>query len=504
MEKMRVSKMAKRYIQAIDREAKERFDRVLDTIRNRIRDEVLKSSLTSGYVPIRIIIDEEMRRFVGDVIAVFDYYVEGIYQGGKDVSRRVLRLGREGVNDRSKHALNHNDRLFIDRYRSDRLPLIEERLNSSVVDYLLYKITTYKINGQWFMDGDEDYRHFVYKKQRLDDDDVKAVMTVIDRCFDSTYDEFIEYVAREAVVLYRRAQINEYKNLGIHVITFLADDDESSCPVCSARSDKIYPIDAVINDMGLVDGIKHAFCKLWIYPVISYRNQVTYVKPISDFTVHTEYAPYNDDRDLFIHNGIVPRIDIEVAGVRFVNMPIEIEDRVKRLMDKVRIQFPFLLRRMEFNFVDNITDVDEWLRAVERHYVRKGKNHFEANVAALRDQDRFKFKIATFNCGDIVYVSPMSFDSQPVENVLIREIARPLMGPKVDDRVKQLFNEKYGTKHVGHGSIVFESQFSGYLGEDSPENFLLESFVTYVVHPNKLRLIDGEVYEYIEKNFLIH
>src|SRR5690606_27982704 len=96
------------------------------------------------------------------------------------------------------------------------------------------------------------------------------VSELIDNCISSTYEQFFEILVRELITLFKISQLEEYKNLGIDIVTYITEDSVS-CPVCSVKSGKVMLISKVIDEV-INDGFRHAFCKYSIEPLVNKDN----------------------------------------------------------------------------------------------------------------------------------------------------------------------------------------------------------------------------------------
>ncbi|MNT75618.1 hypothetical protein D3C72_2145280 [compost metagenome] len=94
----------------------------------------------------------------------------------------------------------------------------------------------------------------------------------------------------------------------------------------------------------------------------------------------------------------------------------------------------------------------------------------------------------------------MSLDSQPIENIITRELVKDSL--KVDDWITKKFKEKKESKIVGHGVAVYKDPFISYLAEESELNYVIESVVCFINLPNKLEAIDEDIFEYIKDNVI--
>lgn len=489
--------MVKKYILSIDNETKEYFDNSLASIEKQLKEEILGTPLISSNRHIIGVIERNMTGLIETVVSLMDYYTEGIYNSGKNISRKKLKLKKELPADGKRYCFTQNDELFIDKYKSNKLTEFNAELNKSIVEYVT-SIITEAMQDKWRLDT-EDTTIFDYSKQQLVDDEMKDILDMIKENISGIYEELMDVVSREILVLFRRAQIEEYKNLGISVVTMISEDESLCCPVCTAKSGKVTKIEDIVSEYGLKSNTQHSYCKYSIDPVISYQNQVTTVNSSSEVGQHSEFTNIINDSGIHLNNEIKTNIDLTIDSFKFTNMPIEIEYRVAKLVKKFKMYAKNFMRDIEFIFVDNISDEDDWFKNVKEHYIStKEMNDFNATNEALHAQDNLKYKVASFDNGNKYYISVMSFDSQLVEEIITRKIVKDLL--KINDTVNEIFEQKINSRHIGNGLVIYQDPFVSYLAQESSEDYLLESVVDYVNQPKKLQAIDEKMFNYIKEN----
>lgn len=488
--------MTKKYILSIDQEAKEYFEKSLSLIESQLKEEIFMTPLISSNKLMIPIIEKNIQDFIQTTVSLIDYYVEGIYNSGKSTSRKKIKLKNAIPEPGNKYVFTNNDQIFIDKYKSHKLTALNKQLDDAVVKYAVEKINS-KINGKWYIDGDEEYKVFEYSKQELVDDEMTEIIQIVKTNLDTIYDEVMDILTREILMLFRRAQIEEYRNLGINTITTVSEDESLCCPVCTAKSGKVIEINKMIDEYGLKRGTRHSFCKYSIDPVISYQSQITtIISPSSNVGHHSEYSPSFNDSSLHLNSDIKTNIDFDISQMTFKNVPIEIEYRITKIIKKFQMYGKKFLKETEFIFVDNITDEDDWFQSVKENYIQKGKNDFEATNEALKAQDNLKYKVASFDYENKYYVSIMSFDSQLIEEIITRKIVKDDL--VLDDEIKELYETKKHSRHLGNGVVIYENPFISYLAQETPEDYLLESVISYINQPKKLQEVDKKIFEYIK------
>jgi hypothetical protein len=179
-------------------------------------------------------------------------------------------------------------------------------------------------------------------------------------------------------------------------------------------------------------------------------------------------------------------------------MPVEIEHRMQKMFSKIKINFSKILRKVDFIFVDDITQLSDWFDNLKNYYLDSGKSDFDASNETYRAQDKYKFDVSTFHCDDKIYISALSFDSQKIENCILRELIRDQF--EVSEKVQEMFNDKIRSKVICNGSVFYKKPFISYLAEDSAESYLIESITYYINQKFKLEKVDRDIFDYIKNN----
>src|SRR5690606_7292802 len=154
---------------------------------------------------------------------------DGIYNSGKQISAKKIQSKIEKVSGKKYH-FNESDNMFIKEYKYKHINYLSDLLKSSIVDYIDY-LCHKQISKKEFVDQ-----------------------------LNLSYDEIIEYISREAISLFKIAQLIEYKNSGIDLVS-INSDENFSCPICNSRSGRVVSVDDFINDIKSHDYLSHAFCK---------------------------------------------------------------------------------------------------------------------------------------------------------------------------------------------------------------------------------------------------
>ncbi|AEO93286.1 gp15 [Bacillus phage G] len=447
LERMGVSKMVKQYILSIDSEMKEYFGEKISLLENQMKDVFSQANLAINNSSYLYLIENFIKDILDTSISLIDYYVDGIYNSGKTVSRKKLKLQKQIPDDGERYAFTDKDKLFIEKYKSEKLVSLQLELQKAIFAYIENKLSN-----------------------EIDNNDSK-VIDLIKEDLDSSYEEIIDILVREILMLFKRSQIEEYKNLNIKEISIITEDESLCCPVCIAKSNKILKIDEVINDFGLKDGNHHSFCNYSLDPIISLGK--------------------NEE----LNNEVNTNIDFNILSLSFKNVPIELEYRINKLVSKFKIYGKKYLREIEFNFVKNITEENDWFNSVKSHYSNSENKSAIDNV--LQAQDDLKDKTMSFDFNDKCYISINSLDYQSVEEIITRKLMNDSL--VIDNWVTDRYQTKIDSKYVGNGIVIYQDPFVNQLAQDSPFDYLLESIIVYVNKPKQLEVLDKEIFDYIKE-----
>lgn len=437
------------------------------------------------------IIKNELELFVDKLSDSLKFYSKGIFYSGKITVKKKLKLK---IDRTKKYDFTHSDSLFIENYIVEKLPQFENMLKYASVGYITEEITK-AIREQWNIETEEDGK-FVYNKQELIDDELDEITEIVLSTTYSIYDELLETTIKEAILLFKRGQLEEYKNLNINKVTIKSSNDSSSCNVCKVRSNNVLDVNDLTKEFDLNQDIIHPFCKITIEPVINYDALKSKIN--KDYNL-SESAIVDGMDNLHLNTNIETNIKQIVLGkLTFNNVPIETEERINKLFSKIKIYLSDYIKQLEFEFVKDIVDLEVWFNDYKSQYLEKGE--FKSDNEAYIAQDKLKGLISSYKTGNKIYISNFSMLTENIEDVIIREMFRDF---KVEDQ--QWWKEKYeeGIKDdkIGEGLSLTKSIFVNYLSRESLEDFILESIVFYINNPNTLRGIDEKVYNKIKSNF---
>jgi len=322
----------------------------------------------------------------------------------------------------------------------------------------------------YFTDNDKEFiKKYKYLKLPLLKENLKKALVdyinhncnkenINEKSF-NLFEEFFEYNVMEIIDLFKRAQIEEYSNLNIDKIRFLSDED-NCCILCSSKSNKVYTLESIKSEFGIKDGLKHSFCKFSFEPVSS---------------------------NLFTN--------INYKNVEFENIPIEYLSRAKNVIDKLKLVFTNINNK-KIIFINDSNDDSNWKDSIIEYYVSKNENDLNQINDNIINSIVNDIQIFNKNQNEsFVYLSNINY--QDIEYLILKSI---LFDIDIEDLVVSIFNNKKESKEVGGNAAIYKDLFISYLAEESPKSYLIESIIFYIYKPNRLKIIDREIFNYIEQN----
>ncbi len=243
----------------------------------------------------------EQELFKEGLIDILSYYKYSIYKAGKDILNKRIK--------NPKSDLDESDNKFIDNYDFNEL-----------IDNIDSLTTTFKDSTN-------------QQQQQL-------------------YDKIIYIVIGDCIKLFKIAQINCCKNIGIKKIKLLSDS-VYSCNICKTYSKFVWDVDKF--DFNII----HPYCKLTILPIININEDLTFsiaefkncpviltgqIKSIitllsiqlKDFITFKTFIFKDDIKcievkndNIFISNEMIDKIDIQTLIVKEL-----LKDKLLELCDK--------------------------------------------------------------------------------------------------------------------------------------------------------------------------
>lgn len=482
----------KQYLVSINDEVQENFKLTIQSIKEEMAEEVFKAPFQSGFSAIKTIVNSSLDKFIDDVVTIMDYYTNGIYDSGKNISRKKLKLSTQKEASK-RYNFTNLDENFIDRFKYQQLNSFGDKLKKASVGYVVYKISN-KVQDLWGF-VEDDAEKFNYTRQELIDDEMDELVEIVINTISSIYSEIVESITKEIILLFKSAQIEEYKNLGINNLRIKSSNDEQCCSVCKTRSLQVYDINQLFPNQVANKDILHPFCKISIEPIVDFKSY----KGNNSESNLSEIFTISHEHNFNLNSEIKQNIEsVSYGNITFYSVPTQIDEHIAKLMQKIKIYLSRYINPIDFVFVNDVIENKEWFDQMKTNYLLE-YDELKADTKTHRDQDDLRGKIISFRLKDKVLISNFALYTKPIEDIIIRELIRELeindlqwWESKFEDKSKQL--------SIGQAVNIPKSPFVNFLAQTSMKDFILESIVCYVNNPFLLQATDSEVYEKISSD----
>lgn len=181
------------------------------------------------------------------------------------------------------------------------------------------------------------------------------------------------------------------------------------------------------------------------------------------------------------------------------NIPRNETSNIERLVKEIEFTTPI-------EFVDDITGTQDFLDSRTQYYVNKGENLARAKIQAENDVHKFKDKVSTLTVGTGKNMKVL-LDSKANKSNRFTYLVSRIQAQRIWDRVdskktiqpkiRDLFKEKRfeRMKSKTHKQLLFSRQARG-----SAKEYFSEGYAHFIVHPQVLKEIDPELFNYMKYN----
>ena len=432
-----------------------------------------------------------MEKFIDQLTDILKFYSDGVFYSGKVTVKKKLKVK---IDKTKKYDFTQSDQFFIENYKVEKLGKFENMLKYATVGFVTEEITK-QIQEEWNIET-ADNGKFTYQKQEMVDDELDEILEIVLDTITSIYDEVLETAVKEVISLFKRGQIEEYRNLNINKLTIRSSSDEGCCNVCKVRANNVLDINDCTEEFDVNKDIIHPFCKVSIEPVINYDSLIG--KTQDKFSLSEDTIVEGFD-SLHINKEIDHTVEeLKLGNFTFINVPVEIEERINKFYSKNRFYLREFIKPLEFHFVKDIVNTKEWFNDYKNQYIEEGD--FASSNKTYIAQDSLKNSISTYRSSNKIFISNFALLTNNIENIIVREMFRNIEFPQFD-WWKEKYEEGVQEDKIGEGLSLTKSVFVNHLSRLSVESFILESIVFYVNNPTVLRGIDEEVYYEIKSFF---
>ena len=179
------------------------------------------------------------------------------------------------------------------------------------------------------------------------------------------------------------------------------------------------------------------------------------------------------------------------------NIPRNETSNVERLVKEIQFTTPI-------EFVNDITDTQEFLDTRTQYYVNNGENLARAKIQAENDKHKFKDKVSTLTVGSGKNLKVL-LDSKANKTNRFTYLISRINAQRIWDRVeskkniqpkiRDLFKEKRFERMYNktHKKLLFSRQARG-----SAKEYFCEGYAHFIVHPQVLKEVDPEMFNYLK------
>jgi len=272
-------------------------------------------------------------------------------------------------------------------------------------------------------------------------------------------------VRTESINTAARAQLLKFQEAGMEEVSLETSHDPRVCPKCRnlERSRKTWDIDKLLL--------------LGSYPL------TTLTHPQCRCVFHP----------------IIPEITLGNDVGRIKNIPKNETDSVKRLSKEIEFVSPI-------KFVDDITQHPRFMEYRILYYERKGYPTGKAKLMAELDKNKLQGKVTNLTVGTgkkTEVLLDVKADRNERFVYLISRIQakriweRKISGKKIRDDMREFFKaRKFDRMNLsGAKKLLFNRE-----ARNTPKSYFIEGYANYLIHPEVLKEIDSELFEYLKTN----
>ena len=272
-------------------------------------------------------------------------------------------------------------------------------------------------------------------------------------------------------------------------------NDLKTCPLCKTLcqpGNNVFQIEDLLND-SITGGypvtyISHPNCRGGYNPRINLES-------FEDFEKELEQEPKTE----FTNSS-----DLESADSRAENVPLEYQNQVQQALQDFGPSY-------EIKFVPEITEAPEWQSdRLDDLMGLYPEDQAKSMLEMERMDQRGKITQYTTRNGTVLVSGTAGDVNRIVVPILRQHAEQAWMAATEDQRqwVKDRYYEKTGEKYFTleeeNIELIGDNPFVTPLAAQSPEDYFIEAFTSYVADPVKLMLLDEPIYDFLRDNFMDH
>ncbi len=302
-------------------------------------------------------------------------------------------------------------------------------------------------------------------------------------------------VRTETINAYARTQLEEWLEQGLTEVTRHSIDDSKTCAICRELSRpgvNVYKIEDLLRleypltqDPKTGGWLTHPHCRCSFRPKVNwdFLDEIE-----SDLNLITIPPDFEHTTDFSSDESVVS------------NAPIEHKDGIAKLFERDDPEG-------RFEFVPDVSEDERWRNErraeLERFYgPAEGKRRYDAETR----EHRGRLNSSVLSDGTML-VSGYAGDTFPVGSILLRPKAErtwELLDEGDKASITRTFKDKKKTESFTleeQGIQVFGGEpFISTMAAQSPKDYFVESYLSYVNEPVKIRYMDAGMFLYLMEN----
>ena len=424
-----------------------------------------------------------------DSIIPFELYFKALTDLGRDVAKKKMGFDREARRLMRRAAIGDNGSL--DRERLDQSFGKVKTVGTDIID---------ELKDKWIEQGgpnDLTRQFLLDQESKLQDEGLTRVQMrqkLIELWHDKRY--LIQRIVRtETSNSYAKVQLQEWYDQGVREVERVEINDLKTCPLCKTLcqpGNNVFQIEDLLND-SITGGypvtyISHPNCRGGYNPRINLES-------FEDFEKELEQEPKTE----FTNSS-----DLESADSRAENVPLEYQNQVQQALQDFGPSY-------EIKFVPEITEAPDWQSdRLDDLMGLYPEDQAKSMLEMERMDQRGKITQYTTRNGTVLVSGTAGDVNRIVVPILRQHAEQAWMAATEDQRqwVKDRYYEKTGEKYFTleeeNIELIGDNPFVTPLAAQSPEDYFIEAFTSYVADPVKLMLLDEPIYDFLRDNFMDH
>lgn len=433
-----------------------------------IIDSIDKDTQETAYINYRSIVEKALDNLTDKTKDVVELAYPTLYNFGEDKALDKLATNEELDHRKSidyimskKAAVGDEAKFDQDARKSEfggKIKTVSDDMKQRLLNIVKDRVS-----------GKDNLREIIREKRKIYDEELSKatdqelrhqIKQDIKALYTKERYKLNRIIRTESMNSAARAQLLRYRQQGVKEVTLQTSRDDNVCAKCDnlERSGKTWEVSKLIN-LGHypLSTITHPQCRCVFHPIIQ------------DIT-----------------------IDNNVGLIK--NVPRNETDRVRKYVKETGF-------KDKVETVKNLADDPRFMEFRTNYYVKKGYPRDKAKVLAENDREKLRGKVTQITIGkgkdEKTLVDQKAQKANSYVYILAKVHAKKIWD---SERMKQLredtkdyYEKRRSLRYSGKKSF-----FNG-IARLSEKSYFLEAFAHYLTHPEVLKEVDPEFYEYLKK-----